>query len=271
MPRLHRPRKLARTLVALALALPGAASAQDLFIRDNVFDDGSVPSLLGSASPDVRVRNDGDCSGETTEVPVPGTPTTVCATVRNRDAAAPLTDVALSLWWTSVESPSFPTDYQLFATAVIGTLAPLEEVTVAAAWRPPVDPGSVKLALAGEAAEDPFDSGPDTVVPSNLPRNNNNLAETGFFMTECACVGYPVLEGLPPAFCLDLEPNETSFYTLGYSQVFAVLADVSPLGCRLASPFFPDVVRRELTDFESNACRTVIRRWVEVQGGACIP
>jgi hypothetical protein len=150
----------------------------DIYMKDNGTDDGSVPTVgITYRSPDLWVRNDGDCTNPTHENPVPGSTTTVCVRVRNR-LTTTVTNInvdvywgvaALGLWW--------PGSWSYVGTVSIPSLGGGGITVQQVAWSVPSTSGHFCLLARADATEDPIGSGPDTVVPVDNVRNNNNIVQ----------------------------------------------------------------------------------------------
>jgi len=149
----------------------------DIYIKDNTTDDGSVPSSAPWwTSPDIWVRNDGDCNNITHQNPVAGVSTTVCVRVRNR-MGTPVTNIDVDLYFASAAlGLSWPVSWSGIGTINIPVLPPLSEIVVAIPWNTPNITGHFCMLARADSLEDPIGSGYDTVLPVDLVQNNNNIS-----------------------------------------------------------------------------------------------
>jgi hypothetical protein len=150
----------------------------DIYLKDNALDDGSVPSSPpGWNSPDIWVRNDGDCTQTGHQNPVGGTTTTICVRVRNRRTTS-VERITVNVYWASAAlGLSWPGDYSPVGSFVISSLAGGAETVKSLSWSVPGIAGHFCLLARADAAKDPIGSGPDTVSPVDLVPNNNNIAQ----------------------------------------------------------------------------------------------
>lgn len=179
------PRRRLRWILVVA-ALTSAATAPlpvhadwDLYIKDNPADDGSVPSSPPlAASPDIWVRNDGNCSATSSQTPVLGTSTTICARVRNRMTEA-IYSIDVHLYWgDSSQSPSWPSGWLSVGSFSIANLPGLSDTVGFVSWSVPSTTASLALLVRADApGYDPIGSGPDTMLPVDVVENNNNIAQ----------------------------------------------------------------------------------------------
>jgi hypothetical protein len=151
----------------------------DIYIKDSDVDDGTVPSSSPYwTSPDIVVRNDGDCTDLTHENPTAGSNTTVCIRVRNR-LSTTVQNTTVNLYWASAAlGLSWPGSYNPVGNFNIASLPGLSETVQSVSWSVPALAGHFcLLARADSPPHDPIGSGPDTQVPTDLTQNNNNIAQ----------------------------------------------------------------------------------------------
>ena len=150
----------------------------DIYLKDNDTDDGSVPSSVPFwNSPDIWVRNDGDCSNTTHENPAPGSSTTVCVRVRNRMATT-VNNITVNVYWANAAlALSWPGSWSYIGNVFIPSLAGGAVTTKSLTWNVPYFSGHLCLLARADAPNDPLGSGPDTVSPVDKTRNNNNIAQ----------------------------------------------------------------------------------------------
>jgi hypothetical protein len=150
----------------------------DIYMKDNGADDGSVPSSgLTWNSPDLWIRNDGDCTNTAHQNPVIGTTTTICVRVRNR-LLTPVDDITVEVYWAAAAlGMTWPTSFTYVGSAHIANL-PAAGVTVRAVpWTVPMTTGHFCFWALADAPKDPVGSGLDTVAPVFKVRNNNNIVQ----------------------------------------------------------------------------------------------
>jgi hypothetical protein len=174
----HVGDKVDETIIDFHVEEPPPPQDFDIYIKDNPTDDGSVPSSAPWwTSPDIWVRNDGDCSNTTHQNPVAGVPTTVCVRVRNR-LTTPVTKIDVDLYFASAAlGLSWPVSWSGIGTINIPVLPPLSQIVKAVPWNTPNITGHFCLLARADALEDPIGSGYDTVAPSDLVQNNNNISQ----------------------------------------------------------------------------------------------
>jgi hypothetical protein len=163
----------------------------DIYIKDSTTDDGSVPSSSPWwLSPDVWVRNDGDCTNTSGQNPVPGSTTTVCVNVRNR-LATTVTNINVDVYWGSAGiGLTWPGSWSYVATFNVPSLTGGASTVQSVTWPVPSIAGHFCLLARADATEDPIGSGPDTVSPVDDVPNNNNIAQTN-----TSIVDYPEVTG----------------------------------------------------------------------------
>jgi hypothetical protein len=149
----------------------------DLYIKDSSLDDGSVPtSPPWWVSPDIWVRNDGDCTQTSHQNPIAGTPTTICVRVRNRMATT-MHNIRVDVFWGSAALGfAWPGGWSIAASAHIASLAGGAEAVRAVPWNTPNLTGHFCLLVRADSPDDPVGSGFDTVAPSSDVQNNNNIS-----------------------------------------------------------------------------------------------
>jgi hypothetical protein len=165
----------------------------DIYMKDNPGDLGSVPSAAPwYASPDIWVRNDGDCTQTTPQNPQPGTTTTICTHVRNRLATAVDNITVNNYWATSALGLTWPGTWSYIGSFNVPNLPGGASIVRSMSWNVPNISGHFCLRARADAAKDPIGSGPDTVAPvDKVPNNNNiiqtnvNIVETGPEVTHC--------------------------------------------------------------------------------------
>jgi hypothetical protein len=150
----------------------------DIYIKDNDTDDGSVPSSSPWwKSPDIWVRNDGDCTNTTHENPMPGTTATICVRVRNRMTTA-VDNIKVNVYWTSAALGIWwPGSWSYVNSFTIASLAGGSSTVQSVPWNVPYIAGHACLLARADAPHDPLGSGPDTTLPVDLVPNNNNIAQ----------------------------------------------------------------------------------------------
>ena len=148
----------------------------DIYIKDNTSDDGSVPSISPYwVSPDIWVRHSKD-GGLSHQNPVPGGTNFVYVRVRNRMATT-VSDIKVDVYWTSAAlGTSWPAGWGHIGFFLIPSLAPGAEYTGWVQWDTPAIAGHFCLRVRADSPDDPIGSGPDTVVPVDAVKNNNNIA-----------------------------------------------------------------------------------------------
>jgi hypothetical protein len=157
----------------------------DIYMKDNWPDDGSVPSSAPTwNSPDIWIRNDGDCTQATHQNPVQGTTTTVCVRVRNR-MATPVTNVSVDLYWANAAMGLWwPGSFTYLGSMSLPGMAGGAVEVRKVLWNVPNITGHFCLLARAKATEDPTDSGPDTIVPVHLVYNNNNIVQKNTFVVD---------------------------------------------------------------------------------------
>jgi hypothetical protein len=157
-----------------------AVQVGDIYMRDNLLDDGSVPSSgMWWISPDIWVRNNdaGDCSVTGHQNPIAGTINTLCVRVRNRLATA-VGNITVDLYWAGAAlGISWPEGWSHFDSFTILTLAPGGEVITPVLWNVPSVTGHFCFLARADAAGDPIDTGLDTIEPTDVIKNNNNITQ----------------------------------------------------------------------------------------------
>jgi hypothetical protein len=150
----------------------------DIYLKDNWADNGSVPTVgITYRSPDLWVRNDGDCTKPAHQNPAPGTTTTICVRVRNRMAAT-VTNITVDVYWASAALGLWwPGSFSYIGAVNIPSLAGGALTVKPLAWSVPSITGHFCLLARADATEDPIGSGPDTVPPVDNVRNNNNIVQ----------------------------------------------------------------------------------------------
>jgi PKD repeat protein len=150
----------------------------DIYIKDSDLDDGSVPSSSPwYLSPDIWVRNDGDCTQTDHQNPNPGTTTTVCVRVRNR-LATTVDDIDVHVYWANAAlGLSWPTSFTPMGTFNIPSLVGGAQHVESLTWSVPYLTAHYCLLARADAPNDPIGSGPDTIVPVDHVPNNNNIAQ----------------------------------------------------------------------------------------------
>jgi hypothetical protein len=150
----------------------------DIYIKDSGSDDGSVPSSSPYwISPDIWVRNDGDCTKSVHQNPNPGSTTTVCVRVRNRMATT-VTKIQVNVYWASAGlNLLWPGSWNGIGSFNIPSLAGGAEEVKSVTWNVPFITGHFCLLARADAKEDPLPTGPDTIVPVDYVQNNNNIAQ----------------------------------------------------------------------------------------------
>ncbi len=160
--------------------LPGEKEEPDydIYLKDNASDLGAVPSSSPWwNSPDVWVRNDGDCTNTNHENPTAGSSTTVCVRVRNRMTAT-VTNTTVDVYWANAAlALSWPGSWSYIGNVHIPSLAGGAVTTKSLTWNVPFITGHFCLLARADALQDPIGSGPDTVAPVDKTQNNNNIAQ----------------------------------------------------------------------------------------------
>jgi PKD repeat protein len=151
----------------------------DIYIKDNASDDGSVPSSSPWwVSPDIWVRNDGDCTQTAHQNPIVGTLTTVCVRVRNR-ATTQVDNITVNVYWTNAALGTWwPGNWNYVSSLSIPSLAGGATIVGSVSWNVPYFTGHACLLARADAPHDPLGSGPDTVLPVDNVPNNNNIGQT---------------------------------------------------------------------------------------------
>jgi PKD repeat protein len=150
----------------------------DIYMKDTPVDDGSVPSSPPRwISPDMWVRNDGDCSNSSPQNPIAGTTTTICVRVRNRLTTV-VSDTTVNVYYASAAlGLAWPGSWSPVGNVTIASL-PGAGVTIRTlSWSVPGIAGHFCLLARADAPKDPVGSGPDTVVPVDQVLNNNNIVQ----------------------------------------------------------------------------------------------
>ena len=150
----------------------------DIWLKDTTTDDGSVPSS-GSwwLSPDIWVRNDGDCTQMDHQNPIPGTSVTICTRVRNRMTTT-VTRITVNLYWAyAALGLHWPGSFGYVGTFTIPSLAGGAEAIRSIPWTVPNITGHFCLRARADAPLDPLPFGPDTTPNVDYVRNNNNIAQ----------------------------------------------------------------------------------------------
>jgi hypothetical protein len=202
----------------------------DIYIKDSDVDTGSVPSPSPWwSSPDIWVRNDGDCTNTVHENPLAGSPTTLCVRVRNRMTTA-VDNITVNVYWANAAlALSWPSSWTYVNTFFIPNLPGNGTMVKAVPWNVPFITGHFCfLARADSPVKDPVGSGPDTVAPVDLAYNNNNIAqknvtvsaypqitECGIYTTTVATetVFFDVLNNSSSPLSVDIEFDSTDFMT----------------------------------------------------------
>jgi hypothetical protein len=167
----------------------------DLYIKDNNLDDGSVASFSPWwVSPDIWVRHSDD-GGTAHQNPLPGMTNYIYMRVRNRGTTT-IHDINVDVYWGSAGlGLTWPSSWTPANNTTIPSLAPGAVVIVSVPWNTPLITGHFCLRARIDSLEDPIGSGPDTILPTDAVRNNNNIAQKNAHI-----VDYP-------------EINECGFYT----------------------------------------------------------
>lgn len=170
------PDTITKTLVVTDC--PSQEPDYDIYIKDNDADDGSVPSSSPWwLSPDIWVRNDGDCTQSGHQNPTPGTTATVCVQVRNRMTAA-VDDITVNMYWANAAlGLTWPGSFTYLGTFNIANLGGGATKVRKVLWNVPYTTGHFCLRARADAPKDPLGSGPDTVSPVDYVQNNNNIAQ----------------------------------------------------------------------------------------------
>jgi hypothetical protein len=162
----------------------------DIYLKDHLTDDGSVPS--GGdwwTSPDIWVRTDGDCTQTAHQNPSPGTNNTVCVRVRNRMTTT-VEDITVDVYWAvSSLGLSWPGSWTYVDTLFIASLGPGAEEVQSVVWNTPNITGHFCLLARADAPKDPIGSGFDTVSPTDVVQNNNNIAQQNVNVVEYPEIG----------------------------------------------------------------------------------
>ena len=150
----------------------------DIYIKDNGTDDGSVPaSSPWWTSPDIWVRNDGDCTETDHENPIAGTSTTVCIRVRNR-MSTQVDNITVNVYWASAALGTWwPGSWNYVSSLAIASLSGGAETVGSVPWNVPYITGHACLLARADAPHDPLGSGSDTTLPVDSVQNNNNIAQ----------------------------------------------------------------------------------------------
>ena len=157
------------------------AAAQDdydIYIKDSDADDGSVPSPSPYwVSPDIWVRNDGNCMQTDNQDPFPGTLVTICVRVRNRMASG-VNGITVNAYWADAAQPLFwPASWNNIGSFTIPLLTGNTAAVNSVPWNVPLNVQQFGLLARADAPNDPIGSGPDTIVPVDNVENNNNIAQ----------------------------------------------------------------------------------------------
>jgi PKD repeat protein len=156
---------------------PDQKPEYDIYVKDNLVDDGSVPtSPPWYIGPDVWVRNSMD-SGTTHQNPIPGITNYVYVRVRNRMTST-VTNITVPVYWANAAlGTSWPGSWSYIGSFNVASLAGGAQVVKVIPWNTPYTTGHFCLRVRADAPDDPVGSGPDTVAPVNWPPNNNNIAQ----------------------------------------------------------------------------------------------
>jgi PKD repeat protein len=149
----------------------------DVYMKDNIADDGSVPSSTPwYIAPDLWVRNAMD-AGTSHQNPIPGATNYIYAKVRNRFSAT-VTDITVNVYWASTGlGVIWPSGCTFIGSATIPSLAGGAETVKVIPWSTPYTTGHFCLRARVDAPDDPVGSGPDTQSPVEFPPNNNNIVQ----------------------------------------------------------------------------------------------
>jgi hypothetical protein len=150
----------------------------DIYIKDSAADDGSVPSSSPWwESPDIWVRNDGDCTQTDHENPTAGSSTTVCVRVRNRMTTT-VHNTNVDVYWANAAlSLTWPGSWNGIGSFNIPSLAGGAIEVKSVSWNVPFFAGHICFLARADALEDPLATGPDTIAPVDHVPNNNNIAQ----------------------------------------------------------------------------------------------
>jgi PKD repeat protein len=150
----------------------------DIWLKDGATDDGSVPTIgAWWTSPDVWVRNDGDCTQTAHQNPVPGTTTTVCVRTRNR-LTTTVDNITVRVYWASAAlAITWPDSFTFLSGFGIPSLAGGAEQVQSVSWSVPYLVGHFCLRARADAPDDPIGSGPDAMLPVDHVPYNNNIAQ----------------------------------------------------------------------------------------------
>jgi hypothetical protein len=207
---------------------PPQSDDHDLYMKDNPLDDGSVPSSAPWwISPDLWVRNDGDCTNPYHQNPLAGSDTTICVRLRNRMTTA-IHDITVNVYWGSAALGfHWPGGWSSAGSAHLLSLAPGTEVVRAIPWSTPNLSGHFCLLARADSPDDPVGSGWDTVVPAYHVPNNNNIS-----MRNLNIIDYPEITGC--GFSSTLTETDIVYLDVVNTTDQAVTVDV-----RFDSPDFP--------------------------------
>jgi PKD repeat protein len=168
---------------------PSQPDGIDIYIKDNVNDDGSVPSdPPWWTSPDIWVRHadDGDTRHQN---PLPGTVNYVYLRVRNRMAAT-VHDITVNLYFASPAlSLQWPQSWSPIGSVFIPSLAPGAEAVLSVPWSTPDIVGHFCLLARADSPDDPVAIGPDTVAPADRAEHDNNVG-----LRNVNIVSYPEID-----------------------------------------------------------------------------
>jgi PKD repeat protein len=169
---------------------PSQEEDYDIYIKDSAADDGSVPSSSPWwLSPDIWVRRDGDCTKFTHQKPIPGTTNTICVRVRNRMTAT-VTDITVQVYYANAAlGLAWPGSFNYISSFHLASLAGGAEKVKSVVWNTPYTTGHFCLLARADAPDDPINTGPDTVLPTDEVMNNNNIAQRNTYV-----VDYPTVE-----------------------------------------------------------------------------
>ncbi len=164
---------------------PPQDPAYDIYLKDNLADDGSVPSTGPFwPSPDIWVRNDGDCTVTAHQNPIAGSTTTICVRVRNR-LATTVDNITVQVYYASAAMGlSWPGSFSPVGSLTIASLAGGAVTVKPVSWSVPGISGHFCLLARANAPKDPIGSGTDTVAPVDHVPNNNNIAQKNLYAVD---------------------------------------------------------------------------------------
>ena len=148
----------------------------DIYVKDSTSDDGSVPSSAPFwVSPDIWVRNSKD-GGFTHQNPKQGETNFIYVRVRNRMPTT-VSDIKMNVYWTSAAlGTGWPAGWGYIGYFNIPSLAPGAVYIGWVQWDTPAISGHFCLRVRTDSPDDPIGSGPDTIAPTDLVNNNNNIS-----------------------------------------------------------------------------------------------